>query len=160
MGRKEFESSDESRPATLQTPEELLLAQVLRAQIDTLLGECDSRSFNFAGKRPARAGDHAREVELFESDKWRTPGGRTANLSRKGDDCYTVEVGDMRLTLNGTYSRVDLLVLNENIFPYKTIAVPAIHGSLRPRIERLKFGVFLMDRITQADSSDRDVFLQ
>lgn len=197
MGRKEFERGTEiSGPATQQSPEELSQAHELRREIDDLLGGRNYRSFDFRGKRFLRATADAlresvfssegmvcgvKDVPLFSSEKWPTPRGTMARLTRAGDDYY-VEVGHVRLTLLGTYPRVDYIVPEDSsealreerrngadgfenalhpINPNKNVVIPVRDGSLRPRVERLKFGKFLVDRIIQADSSSgKDVLLK
>lgn len=197
MGRKEFERRTEiSGPATPQSPEELLLAQELRGGIDTLLRGRNYRSFDFRGKRFLMATADAlresvyvsegmicgvKDVPLFFSDRWPTPRGTVARLTRAGESYY-VEAGHVCLTLSGTYPRVNYIVPEdsaqglreekrngadgfENTFhpsnPNRKVVIPARDGSLRPRVERLKFGKFLLDRIIQADSSaGKDVLLK
>jgi len=170
MVRKELgqQPGEPIGPATEQTPEELALAQEIRTEIDGLLGGQTSRSINFNVRR-------AREVLLkfhgatpfLESDKWPIPTWKpfSAELSKEGDK-YKVEVEGhddfspddihygIRFTLYGTYPRIDNIrpvVPHDRCIPIKS-AEPAKDGRLRPRMNRLEFGKFLVDRIEYASS--------
>ncbi|OGE19803.1 hypothetical protein A3J19_00905 [Candidatus Daviesbacteria bacterium RIFCSPLOWO2_02_FULL_41_8] len=148
MGLDAIECKPTYRPATPQTINELRLVLELRQRIDSLLGGGSIRSFDLTGKKlPGVVG-----IQLFESKRWPTPTG-TAALLGKIDANYFVGVGNMCLTLHGTYPMVDKID-PEGLFNLKglncSVTMKATEGSLNPRVARLEFGIFLVDRISLA----------
>lgn len=179
-----IKETGQSGPATEQSKEEIFLAGKLRGRLDQLLVGTNSRSFDFSGctfyvKDPYSCIINqwtadgcpisgTREGQLLDSREWPTPKWTptSASVSKNGER-YCIEVKGyrgqdwnshygLRLTLQGTYPKIDKIVpesspeaqSNEGR-PWSHAYVPAIKGNLRPRLQRLRYGLFIAGRLEE-----------
>lgn len=159
-------------PATEQSEKELALAEQLRKNLDVLLNGQSSRSFDLGGQSEFLIEGETsgwRQGSLLDSPRWPNP--FLADISpdsvyvSKSKNVYEIRIKHrdygIRFTLEGNYPKIDEIVpesssraINaEQGRSWAEHYIPAMHGRfgcLRPRIERLKYGLFLAGRISDA----------